>query len=118
MSEDDSRTVVGYSVFDQSQECYEYNENACYIADSLESARRVLRDGDCDPGDARIDPVTFDDIMNDFGCSGGQYAMELLSLQHFKRLADQVAVTFCSQPYDGCTDLFVVEIDGVRRRDD
>ena len=22
-------TLIGYSVFDTSQECYEYNENAC-----------------------------------------------------------------------------------------
>jgi len=32
-------TIIGYSAFRLFDECYEYNENACYIADSPESLK-------------------------------------------------------------------------------
>ena len=39
----DSDALVGYGVFDTFQECYEYNENACIITDSQESARAAIQ---------------------------------------------------------------------------
>ena len=29
-----SKPIIGYSVFDVFEECYEYDEDACYIADA------------------------------------------------------------------------------------
>ena len=43
MTAESEATWIGYSVFDTSQECYEYNENACYIAANPQSAKRFLR---------------------------------------------------------------------------
>ena len=34
-----SRLLIGYSVFDIGEECYEYNENACFIASTVEGAK-------------------------------------------------------------------------------
>ena len=36
-------TLIGYLVFDTSEECYEYNENACYIAANQQAAKRFLK---------------------------------------------------------------------------
>ena len=35
-----SKTIVGYSGFIVYEDCYEYNENACYLADSKDAARQ------------------------------------------------------------------------------
>ena len=42
MSVHDARVLIGYSVFDTSQECYEYNENACFIASTRQAAEEFL----------------------------------------------------------------------------
>ena len=34
--------IIGYSGFDVFEECYGYNENACYIADTEASAHRFM----------------------------------------------------------------------------
>jgi hypothetical protein len=118
MGQQDLETVVGYAVFDTFEECYEYNENACMIADSLESALEVMKRSFSDAEDCRIDAVTFRDIMSDFGGSCGEYAMESQVYDTFRRIAELNSVTFTSEPYDGDETLLVVEVDGVKRRDD
>ena len=35
--------VIGYSGFDVFEECYGYNEDACYVADTEASANRFMR---------------------------------------------------------------------------
>ncbi len=61
--------MIGCSVFDRHVEVYEYNENSCYIADSTDAAEQVLNRSFIAAADGRVDPVSFDDIVNDFGCS-------------------------------------------------
>ena len=68
--------IIGYSGFDSSEECYEYFENSCYIADTPQSAKNLMRNSYSCLGKYRIDPVTIDQIMDDFGASCGDYAME------------------------------------------
>ena len=118
MDRHESETVVGFSVFEKFEECYQYNENACFIADSQENAETFLKNGYCDADDCRIDTVTFGDIMLDYGASCGEYAMESQAFAVFKRIAGLNGVTFTSEPYDGDDTLLVVEVDGVRIRDD
>jgi hypothetical protein len=67
----ESQTVLGYSVFEKFEECYQYNENACFIADTKDSANQFLEDGYCNVDDCRIDAVTFGDVVLDFGASCG-----------------------------------------------
>lgn len=110
--------MLGYSVFEKSEECYQYNENACFIADTKDSADEFLQNGYGDVNDCRVDAVTFGDVMQDFGASCGEYAMERQAYGVFKRVAELNEVTFTSEPYDGDETLLVVQVDGVAIRDD
>ena len=111
MSDSDSRALIGYSVFDIGQECYEYNENACYIAASSDAAQQFLEVASTAPSDARVEPVHWGDLLRDFGCSGGEYAMEANAFARFRRLAEGHAVLFEAEAYDGDDSLMVVEIE-------
>ncbi|WDQ16077.1 hypothetical protein [Rhodopirellula sp. P2] len=88
------------------------------IADSKDSARAILLRSFSDAEDCRIDTVTFRDIMCDFGASCGEYAMESQAYGEFKKVAELNNVTFTSEPYDGIVTLQVVEVDGVKTRED
>ncbi len=44
MSTAENETTIGYSVFETFEECYQYNENACFIADTVQNAQRQLRE--------------------------------------------------------------------------
>jgi len=111
-------TVIGYSVFEKFEECYQYNENACFVADSQASAQAFLENGFDDPKDCRIDAVTFADVMRDFGCSCGEYAFESQAFKVFQSVAALNAVTYDAEPDDGDFLLMVTEVDGVSRTDD
>lgn len=110
MTAESEATLIGYSVFDTSQECYEYNENACYIAANQQAAKRFLNTSFF-PEDCEIHSVSWDDLLKDYGCSGGEYAMEADVFARFKSLALQHGVTFAAEPFDGDVLLMVVEID-------
>ena len=47
--------IIGYSTFQIFGECYEYNENACYIADSPDSLKEFLEGAMFAVKDYRID---------------------------------------------------------------
>ena len=113
-----SETLIGYSIFEVSEECWQYNENACFVADSRDSAEAFLRGGGTPADDCRIEAVCLADILRDFGCSGGEYAMESAAFRRFQSLAELNGVCFDAEPYDGDDSLLVVNIDGVVRHDD
>jgi hypothetical protein len=113
----DSRKHIGYSVFETFEECYQYNENACFIAATRSAAETFLRNGYTDPQDCRIDSICFGDIMKDFGASCGEYAMEREAFLRFKTVAERNGVEFRAEPYDGDDGLLVVEIEGVTMDD-
>jgi hypothetical protein len=118
MDHQEAKTIVGYSVFETLEECYQYNENACFIADTRERADEFLRNGYSDVSDCRIDPVTFGDIMSDFRVSCGEYAMESQAYARLTTVAELNSVGFTFEPYDGDDMLLVVQVDGVMMRDD
>jgi len=108
-----SETIIGYSAFRLFDECYEYNENACYIADSPESLKEFLERAMFAVEDYRTDAVKISDIIDDYGCSLGEFAMEPEALKRFKKTTD---LTYSVEPYDhyfnkGEPDLFVVNLD-------
>jgi len=111
MSGDDRKLLVGYSVFDTGQECYEYNENACFIAATPDSAQQFLYVACTIPQDGRVHPVSWDDLLKDYGCSGGEYAMEAEAFARFQTLAAEHGVSFEAEEYDGDDSLMVVEIE-------
>ncbi len=102
-------TRIGYSVFNTSEECYEYCENACYIAANLQTAKRFL-DTSFFPGDCEIRSVAWDDLRKDYGCSGGEYAMEADAFARFQSLAQQHGVTYQAEAFNGDESIMIVEI--------
>jgi len=110
--------VIGYSIFETGEECWQYNEDACFIGDSYAAAEAFLAGGWTPAAECRIEPVTFAAILRDFGYSCGQYAMEREAFGRFQQLAELNGVRFESEPYDGDDSLLVVTIDGVTHSDD
>ena len=110
--------VIGYSIFETGEECWQYNEDACLIGDSYAAAEAFLAGGWTPTAECRIEPVTFADLLRDFGDSCGEYAMEREAFLRFEQLARQHGVRFESEPYDGDDSLLVVTIDGVTHSDD
>ena len=113
MENNDNQIIIGYSAFILFDECYEYNENACYIADSEESLKNFLENATFNINDHRFDAIKLSDIIDDYGCSCGEYAMEPEALRKFKRVSN---ASYTVEPYDdpfnsGEPDLFIVNID-------
>lgn len=107
---DNDNPLIGYSAFILFEECYEYNENACYIADSPESLIKFLEDAVFNVNDYRIDTITLNDILDDYGCSAGEYAMEAEALKRFEQIS---AVPYAVEPFDiffDAPELFVVNV--------
>jgi len=111
MSVESSGAVVGYSIFAMDEECYEYNENACYIAATGESADAFRDACDLDSAAVRIDAVVWGDLLRDFGSSRGEYAMEVEAYGRFQQLAEQHNVAYEAEAYDRSGSLMVVQID-------
>jgi len=107
----DSGAVVGYSGFILFEECYEYNENACFVADTEDRAREFMNNCGYLSADYRIDTVTFADIMNDYGSSSGEYAMEPIAFSKFNEIAKKNDVKFETTKFELDPSLTVVDIE-------
>lgn len=79
---------VGYSIFDTCEDCYDYHEDACFIAATKAEAIRFAESAFGDMRGRRIVRVSYADVINDFGVSCGEYAMELDAYKRFKHVAD------------------------------
>jgi hypothetical protein len=108
--------IIGYSGLDLFEECYGYHENACFIADTEASAHQLMRQAAM--GEYRIEPVTLSRIMEDYGYSFGEFAMEAQAFARFRTAAREANVRFESAPVDFCPDLTLVNVEGVQRHDD
>jgi hypothetical protein len=95
-----SDDLIGYSAFDPDEECYEYNENECYVADSPESLRKFLANAMLPVSDYRIDAVKISDFLKDYGCSCGSYALEPEALKRFERAATSNGFEYEVEPYE------------------
>ncbi len=109
--------LIGYSGFELFEECYGYNENACFIADTEASAHRFMQD-DVLGGEYRIEPVTLSQIMGDYGCSSGEFAMEKEAFGAFRRAARQAGILFQTRTDAFSPGLTLVNVEGVKRHDD
>ena len=86
--------TIGYSGFEKFEECYEYFENACYIADTPEAAAQLMEDSGACIGEYRIDPITLAQILDNYGCSCGEYAMQPEAFARFTAIAKLKGVRF------------------------
>lgn len=105
--------VIGYSGLERYEETYGYNEDACYIADTEVSAHRFMREG-VGVDEYTIEPVTLSRIMQDYGCSVGEFVMEREAFARFRAAAEQAGVSFRTREVEGAENLTVVNVDGVR----
>ncbi|GJM01491.1 MAG: hypothetical protein DHS20C07_31700 [Methyloligella sp.] len=105
--------TIGYSGFILFEECYEYNENACYLASNLEKARQFMFNCGYDRSEFRIDQISLNDLMNDYGCSSGEYAMEELAFEKFKKNADKKGINYRVEDFELDASLKVVNILGI-----
>ncbi len=111
-------TVIGYSGLDLFEECYEYCENACYIADTPAAAEDLMKNSFMCTGKFRIDPVTIKQIMSDYGSSCGEFAMELAAFDRFKVIAAANGIRFDAKKEDYDVQLMVVDVEGVTIQND
>ncbi len=109
--------IVGYSGFDTFEECYGYNENACFIADTEAAAHIFMRDA-ASGSEYRVVPVTLSQIMDDYGYSLGEFAMEREAFGKFRIAANEAGIRFETEAVDFCAELTLVNVEGVKRHDD
>jgi len=109
--------IIGYSGFDVFEECYGYDEDACYIADTEAAAHRFMRVASLSD-EYRIEPVTLSRIMDDFGFSLGEFTMERTAFTRFRTAATEAGIEYESSAVDGCPDLTRVNVEGVKRHTD
>jgi hypothetical protein len=109
--------TIGYSGLSLFEECYEYHENACLIADTRESANELMQ-AYHSRRDCRIEPVTLPMIMKDYGCSCGEYAMGGAAFARFKASATGAGIAFDSHIEQCDFPLVIVRVKGVKLSDD
>ncbi len=84
------------------------------LADSSKNLMRFLTEAMLDISDYRIDPIKFSDILNDYGCSCGEYALEPKALERFEQGAKALNVKYTIEPYEDFFSeqptLFVINI--------
>ena len=117
MTTKENEPVIGYSGFETFGECFGYNEDACFIAGSEAAADRFMKDLFMMP-DYRIVPVTLSQIMDDYGASLGEFAMEKEAFERFRLAATEAGIRFEAKTDSYDPELFVVTVEGVRRRHD
>jgi hypothetical protein len=113
MNDQDSDKIIGYSGFILFEACYEYNENACFIADNEKLAKEFMDNCGHSTDDYRVDKIRFADILKDYGCSSGEYAMEPKAFSIFKEIAGRTNMKYEAEKYDFDSSLTVVEIEGL-----
>ena len=112
-----NETVLGYSGFELFEECYGYNENACFIADTEAAAHRFMRVAPSG-SEYRIVPVMLSQMMDDYGCSLGEFAMEREAFERFRNAANEAGIRFDPSNDDFGPELTVVNVEGVNIHDD
>ena len=111
------KLIIGYSGFDVFEECYGYDEDACYIADTEAAADRFMKVASVS-GEYRIESVTLSRIMDDFGYSLGEFTMETLAFTRFRAAASEAGIRFETSTVDGCPNLTRVNVEDVARHPD
>lgn len=101
--------MIGYTAYNVLEDIYEYNENECFIADSIESLRDFIKDAGFPVEEFRAARVLMSDIMDDYGASSGRYCMEPQALRRFEKAARAAGIVYALEDY--MEGLVNVEID-------
>lgn len=115
----DQTEIIGYAGLDIREDCYEYFENECCIADTIELAEYMMKESYSCMGPYKITPITISEIMNDFGYSYGSFAFEKEAFSRFKEIAAKNDIPFTSRiDTMAHPPLVVVEVSGVKTDND
>ena len=98
-SDDAKDNFIGFSAYDRYQELYEYIEDSCFIADSLETYQVFIENCWTPPEHYQPVRISFSEMLNDFGVSTFRYAIEPLALNRFKTAAEIWTVKYEIKPY-------------------
>jgi hypothetical protein len=112
-----AEAILGYAGFELDEECFAYCENACWIGDSEATAREFTEYATFGQP-FRIEPVTLSRIMNDFGCSCGEYAFEREAWSRFEVAAAEAGVEYERQATPWLEGLVVVQVRNVKLQSD
>jgi hypothetical protein len=110
MDKEYKNIIIGFSGYILSEECYEYNEDACYLANSKDVAQQFMLDCGYSQSTFLINEISINDLLNDYGCSSGEYAMEKLTFEKFKIIADENGIKYSDEEYYLDPTLIVVNI--------
>ncbi len=111
MSSRPSEIIIGYSAYDKYEQCYEYVENSCFIADNPGTLRKFTENCWQPAENCEKKEVRLSDILADFGVSGRRYAMEPAASERFGKAAGNRGIRYESEPYKGFSDLLYVEVE-------
>ncbi len=110
---------IGYSALVKFEQAYVYSENACFIADEPQSAIKYAEDCFFSARDCRIDTIKVLDLINDYGCSCGQYLLEPKALERFEKVAKSAGIEYRIEREDEWGMIpegwGLIEIDNYRR---
>lgn len=107
---EDKKTIIGYSGFLLFEGCYEYNEDACYLADSKDSVMEFMKHAGHTRSDFRVDEVSIKNLIDDYGYSSGEYTMEKSAFEKFKAAAATMGLRYKYEDYYMDPDLKVVNL--------
>ena len=108
--------VIGYSGFNVSNYRYEYNESSCFIGDSVELIKYFMENCGYSSSGYRIVPITFSDVMNNYGKSYGEYAMESQVCSRFMEIAKKYNIKFSKKKFDATLTHISINTDMLNTR--
>ena len=102
--------IFGYSGFLLDGECYEYNEDACFIAGTKALAEKFMNNSFHSPSSYKIDPVSLNEVIEDYGCSYGEFAMDTQAFTKFVELAKLGNLEYKKEDWDSDSSIKIVNI--------
>ena len=102
--------TIGWSVLDRFEECFQYVENSCFIASTIEAAVEFSRNCWGEASSYDFQEVFGSDLQDDFGCSCRSFAMEKAAFRRFVSFASANSILYESEAWQGNDVLTIVQI--------
>jgi hypothetical protein len=91
---------VGYSALDRDEDCFEYEEDSCYVADSLTAINAYIQGASLPLRRYLMTPVSFEDLQTEFAGTN-RFAFEPAAFARMKQFAHERGVSFeIDEDYD------------------
>jgi len=104
------QTKIGFSAFVISEDAYLYSGDSCYVFDNKESLIKTASNYGYTKSEIKIDEISFEQIMDDFGVSCGDYVIESDAFNKFVYIAKAQKISFESEEDDDNENFTKLEI--------